>query len=229
MNIAVYEDDRELAGKLEKVIRQYTHFPTIINTADAGELLERTAKAAGPVLCFLDIVLDGETAGFNVAQRIAERNRNDLLVFMTAYPQKIIRNPFFKTKAFSVIFKSNPKLYTEVRETITLAEEVLQSRCLFVQVDKFQTLYIPYSSICYVETVKGTGKLCIHCLDGQYVIRETLSNMLSKLGPEFVRCHHSYIVHKKNVLSHNKSERTITFRNGATCPYSYLMKGGLED
>jgi DNA-binding LytR/AlgR family response regulator len=229
MNIAIYEDDREFAGRLEMLISQYTHFPTVSNTADAAELWEQTDKAAGPVLYFLDIVLADTTLGFEAARRIVERDNGSLIVFLTAYPQKILSNSFFKIKAFNVILKSSPALGDEIKETISLAEQVLQAKCLYIHEDKFQTLYIPYDSICYIEAVKDTKRLCIHCLGGQYLIRGTLKNLHDLLAPSgFVRCHKSILVNKANIRKIDKTSMTITFQNGASCPYSYLMKGGLD-
>lgn len=227
MQIAIFEDDREFAGTLESLIRQHTHYPTSINTADSDALWEKTSRAPGPVLYFLDIVSNGRTSGFDLAQRIAQLQQECLLVFLTAHPFKILGNPFYKTKAFSVILKSNPQLHEEIRATISLAEHALKKRCLFLHAGRYEEFGVPFSSICYLEAVKGTNKVCIHCVDGQYVIRETLSALLERLPPAFVRCHRSIIVNRENIQRRDKSNRLLTFTGGASCPYSFGMRGGL--
>jgi len=230
IRVAVFEDDRDFAAQLECLIRQYTHHPTAINTASIEELTRWIEKTDEPVLYFLDIVSDDKTLGFQIAQQICNQNNGSLIVFLTAYPKKIINNAFFKVKAFTVILKNNPALGDEIMETITLAEQVMQAKCLYIMVDKFQTLYIPYDKICYLETIKSTNKLCIHCNDGQYVIRETLKVMQESLAPlGFARCHKSILVNKANIRKMDKTAMSLTFHNGATCPYSYLMKRNLGD
>ena len=229
MKIAIFEDDREFANNLERLIRQYTHYPTVINTGDIEEMARWIEKTAEPVLYVLDIILGDKTAGFWIADLIEKKNSNSLIIFLTAYPQKINYNPYFKTKAFSVMYKDNPSLDIEIENTISLAEKALQDECLCIHVDKFQTLYIPYENICYIETIKNTNKLCIHCTDGQYVIRETLKSLLEQLSPfGFIRCHKSIIANQVNIRKWDKSTKTLIFHNGATSPYSYLAKWGLD-
>ena len=228
MNICVLEDDRDFALTLEKTIRQYTTFPTAINTASASELLEKASKLAEPALYFLDIILANKSTGFDVARHIAESSDSNLIVFMTAYPQRIVTNAFYKTKAFNVILKSNPSLYQEIEETITLAKQTLKGKCLFVHIDKFQTLYIPYDDIYYIEAEKGTNKLCVHSENGRNIIRGTLKELQKQLEPiGFARCHKSILVNKANIIRQDKSTKMLIFRNGVSCPYSYLMRKNL--
>jgi len=227
--IAIFEDDHGFATRLETLIRHYTHHPTAINTGVAGEITSWINKTTEPVLYLLDIVACGVTIGFQLAQQIAEQQIGSLIVFITAYPKEILYNPIFKTKAFSIILKNTLSLEDEIRKTIDLASQALQSKCLYISIGRFETLYIPYEKICYVEAIKGTNKLCIHCTDGQYVVRETLKNLLEQLAPfGFARCHKSIIVNMANIRKKDKSAMTLTFHNGALCPFSYLMRGNLS-
>jgi len=228
MKIAIFEDDQPFATQLETLIRQYTHHPTAINTGVVDEILNWINKTTEPVLYLLDIMSCGKAMGFQIAQHIAEHQIGSLIVFITAYPKRILFNPFFKTKAFSIILKNAISLEGEVKETIDLAIQAMHSKCVYISIGKFETLYIPHEKICYVEAVKGTNKLCIHCLDGQYVIRETLKNLQEQLAPfGFARCHKSIVVNKANIRKKDKSAMTLTFHNGASCPFSYLMRGSV--
>ena len=229
IRIAVFEDDRPYAAWLERIIRQHTHHPTAINTGAANEIISWIQQASGPILYLLDIVADGEAVGFEIARSITERQDSSLIVFITAHPQQIKYKPLFKTMAFSIILKNAPLLEQEIKETITLAAEALQTNCFYIHIGKHETLYIPHQKICFVEAVKGTNKLCIHCTDGQYVIRETLKNLQEQLMPfGFIRCHKSILVNKANIRKQDRSTRMLTLHNGSTCPYSYLMQGGLN-
>jgi len=230
MKIAVFEDDRKFSKCLERIIRQYTHNPTAINTANTGELSLWIKKTTEPILYFLDIMIENRAFGFEIAQQIYKQNSGSLIVFLTAYPKKIINNAFYKIKAFSIIYKNNPELEDEIEQTIDMAEQKFLGRCLYIFVDRFQTLYIPHESICFVETIKKANKLCVHCIDGQYVVRETLKVLQENLAPfGFVRCHKSFLVNKANIRKVDKSAMSLIFHNGVSCPYSYLMKGNLGD
>ena len=234
MKIAIFEDDRYFAAQLETLIRQYTHRPTAINTGVADEIINWIKKTAEPVLYLLDIMSCGKATGFQIARHISEHQSasggsiGSLVVFITAYPQNILYNPDFKIRAFSIILKSAFSLEREIEETISLATKALRSKSLYIHIGKFESLYIPHEKICYAETIKSTNKLCIHCTDGQYVIRETLKNLLMELTPfGFVRCHKSIVANKANIRKKDKSSMTLTFHNGTSCPFSYLMRGSV--
>ena len=229
MRIAVFEDDIKFALRLENLIRQSTHHPTVINTDSIEEIKRWVSKNFDPVFYLLDIVADDKTAGFQVAQHIVEHQKRSLITFITDYPNSIRYNPIYKTMAFSVILKSNPALESEITTTISLAKQEIIGKCIYIHVSKFECLYIPYSKIYFVEAIKNTNKLCIHSSDGQYVIRNTLKNLQIQLARHgFIRCHKSIIVNKSNIRIQNKTTMTLTFDNGSTCPYSYFMKGGLS-
>ena len=207
-----------------------TNHPTAINTSTPNDIIRWIKKTAEPVLYLLDIVSDSKTTGFQIAQHIDKQQSGSLVIFITAYPQSIQTNPHYKTMAFRVIYKNTPTLEQEIITTITLAEQVFLDKCLYIHCGKYETLYIPYDKICYREAVKGTNKVCIHCTDGQYLIRQTLKALQKQLAPfGFVRCHKSIIANRRNIRKRDKSSRILTFHNGATCPYSYLMRGGLDD
>jgi len=229
MKIAIFEDDHCFATKLETLIRQHTHHPTVINTGVEKEITSWINKTKEPVLYLLDIVACGVTVGFQIAQQIAEQQIGSLIVFITTYPKEILYNPIFKTKAFSIILKNTLSLDDEIKKTIDIASQALHSKCLYIFTGKYETLYIPYEKIYFIEAIKGTNKLCIHCVDGQYVIRKTLKSLLEQLAPfGFVRCHKSIIVNKANIRKKDKSAMLITFHNGVSCPFSYLMRGNLS-
>lgn len=225
MIIAVFEDDLHYAARLETIIRQCTHYPTAINTVDARAITAFADRTPAPALYLLDIVKEECPAGFQIAEHITRLENGSLIVFMTAYPQRMNDNAYFKTKAFSFIYKGNPKLERELCDTIQLAEQALTCRCVLIHAGRFETLYVPYENINYIEAIKGTGKLCIHCKDGQHVIRDTLENMSKLLAPHgFTRCHRSAIINLGNRLRVDKSGMTIHFQNGESCPYSNSMK-----
>ena len=147
MQIAVFEDDLTFATQLETLIRQYTHHPTSINTCVAGEIFNWIKKTVEPALYLLDIMSDGQTTGFQIAQHITEWQSCSLIVFITAYPEKIQFNSIYKTKAFSFIQKNAPMLEREIMETISLAEKAFLAKCLYIHLGKFEDLYIPHEKI----------------------------------------------------------------------------------
>jgi len=226
MKIAIFENDRQFAERLEAVVCHCTHHPAAINTGDADEIIGWFERTAEPVLFLLDIVAGGKTVGFQIARRIFERNNGSLVVFVTANPDRVLYRPTFKAKAFSIILKNPCSWEREIKETIALAKRELRAKSVYIHTGKFETLYIPHETICYIESIKNSNKLRVHCTEGQYVIRETLKSLQEQLAPfGFVRCHKSIIVNVANIRKKDKTAKVLVFHNGASCPYSHLLKG----
>lgn len=75
MKIAVFEDDRKFAASLERLIRQYTHYSTALNTGDIGGIARWIERISEPILYLLDIILDDKTAGLQLADLIEKQQR----------------------------------------------------------------------------------------------------------------------------------------------------------
>lgn len=226
MTIAIFEDNRAHAAKLEQIIRKHTQYPSAINTGEAQGMIAFAKRSPGAMLYLLDIVKEERTDGFRIAEEITALDDGSLIVFLTDYPEKIQYNAYFKTKAFTCIYKENPSLERELWETIRLAEQALSGKCLLIHAGRFETLYLPYEDIFFLEAVKGTGKLCIHSQNGRYIIRATLREMEKTLASHgFVRCHRSVLLNTRQEMRMDSSSKTIFFPGGASCPYS-AARGG---
>ena len=227
MNIAIYEDDYSFAGQLELYISRYTHFPPALNTGRPDALERYLTATIQPTLFFLDIVLEGANLGLTAAARISERKLGDMIVFLTAYRDRIIGNPVYLTISFSVIFKDSLTLYQEVAATIDIARAALAGKCLLRSIGKYENLYIPFDSILFIEHVKGRNKVCIRCADGRYTVCDTLTAIHAQLDGRFVRCHHAYIVNRDKIIKIDKTTKTVYLAGGSSCPYSQTMKRNL--
>lgn len=223
MNIAIYEDSKPFAQRLEKIVQCHTHYPPVINTTHADEMAQYIHTANGAHLYLLDILDEstGLSSGLRLADKITARNNSDLLVFLTAYQNHILGCPPYLTQCFSVIFKDSPTLENEIQQTIFLSQDMLENKCLILRHHgRIESLYIPHSTITYIETV-GNHKVCIHCLEGQHTVNGTLVGLLKRLGNSaFCRCHNSYIVNRDNITRIIKRERKIILVTGECCYYS---------
>jgi two-component system response regulator AgrA len=227
VNIAIFEDDWEFAKKLERVIQAHIDDIVVPGIMRKNELKGYLQQAAQPTLCFLDIMSDGIADGFALAEYINQCDCGHLVVFVTGYPSKIIGNPLYLTKAFSLILKNSLAFEDEVRATIELADNVMKKNSLLIHKGKFDSLYIPLDSIFFIESMKNSDKVCIYCKNGQFIIRSSLTGLLAKLDERFVRCHYSFVVNRQNIIKINKRERTVQFPDNSFCPYSYLKGGSL--
>lgn len=183
-------------------------------------------SARGRVLYILDIVAANKTPGFTVANQIRRQTGSDrhAIVFLTAYAEQIVVNTEYKTIALNCILKHTPHMERELADTIASAQQAFDRTTLFARTGRFEQLAIPHREICFIEAIKGSGKLCIHCIEAQYVIRHTLSAISAELPDSFLRCHKSTILNPANVRKVDRPGRIVHFVGGESCPYSEKRK-----
>lgn len=227
LDIAVFEDDRVFANYMEQIIRSATNHPTAINTDSQNAIYHYLLKSTRPTLYFLDIIIENQPSGFELAERIYENAADSKIVFITKYPEAILGNAPYKVMAYSTILKCNPLLEQEIKDTIHLAQEEVLGNSLYVVHNRYEDLYIPINTICFIEHIISTNKICIHCIDGRYILWDSLKNISKRLPGRFVRCHNSFLVNRDNIRCIDKKTRIITFVDGSQCPYSMMKKGGL--
>ena len=224
MNIVLFEDDREFARKLETIIKRHSRYIRLFSTNCKIELINRAVSINKPALYFIDIMHAEKPEGLSLAVQIMDLSPKSLIVFQTAYPQRILHNPVYKTKAFSFIYKTNCNLENEVKQTIDLAKEALEGKCLAVSLDSSENCYIPYDNICYIEGSEGINKLSIHTLDGnKIVVNNNINAVFANLADHgFARVKKRLIINKLNSDSFYKSFMTQSLENGSV---SDLLKG----
>lgn len=77
------------------------------------------------------------------------------------------------------------------------------------------------------ETSGNIHKVILHGKDRQIEFPGTLKELAGALGGDFVRCHRSFLVNKKNITEVDLKRRILHFANGETCLMSTRMMRGL--
>lgn len=80
-----------------------------------------------------------------------------------------------------------------------------------------QEVRIPFSSICYIETEKGTHMCTIHCHDGVYTLRSSIKELLDRLDHTFCQIRASTIANLSNVRAFDPVLGLLTFSPGISC------------
>jgi PAS domain S-box-containing protein len=114
--ILVVEDDRMVARDLEHTLSDFGY--DVIATVPTGEQAVRTAEQTVPDLILMDIILEGQIDGIEVAEVVRSKFRIPV-VYLTAYPDKCLLNRTKVTEPFGYLVK--PFQETELRCTIEIA------------------------------------------------------------------------------------------------------------
>lgn len=170
----------------------------------------------------LDINLNSNISGIQLAKKIRENNKNIYIIFSTGHLE-------YSLLAYSVkTFDYLPKPITIERLDVTLnrlLEDMKFSNKNFIRIDN--KLVINNSEINYI---KKDGMKLIFCTDSKnYETYNSFNKIESILPDTFVRCHKSYIANTNNISNININKNIITFRNSISCEIGPKYKNGLME
>lgn len=208
---AICDDDRYMSGSLKKSVSNFflDHGIDVIvmQFADGEELL-RSDKHID--ILFLDIRMKN-TDGIETARKLRLSGFKGFLIFITVLKEQVFQA--FEVQAFDYLLK--PLQEERFNKTMCrLLENINNSNGsdLLIRIG-YESRLIPVDDIVFCEVIDR--KIYLHLLSSEVVCYyekiEALENKLSKC---FYRCHRSFLINLKYVVSRKSG--------------SVLMKGGKE-
>lgn len=214
MNIAVVDDEKIIREQLKGLIeKQKAGF-----WADAygtGEELLATKKQYDVI--FLDIQMEGMN-GIETARRLRERNEDAVLIFVTAIREYVFEA--FDVAAFHYLLKPiEENKFMEVFDRAVKEAEKQKEKGqeqLFIKT-KNRNIILNQREILYVEN-RGR-KVEIHTTREVIEIYAAMTELESRLGGSFYRCHRGYLVNMTHITEYGND--SISLNNGESV---YLAK-----
>ena len=171
----------------------------------------------------LDINLNSNISGIDLAQKIRRNNKKVYIIFSTGHLE-------YSLLAYSVkTFDYLPKPITLERLEVTLNRLLddlgNNSTKEFIQLNK-KTI-INEKEINYI---KRDGMKLIFCTsNGDYESYNSFNKIESILPNSFIRCHKSYIVNTENIKNINISKNKINFGKDLFCDIGPKYKNNLME
>ena len=200
MRIAICDDEKQICEFLKEKIGRY-YFSNDINfsiqTFENGEKLLESDLNLIDVL-FLDVEMPGRN-GMKVAKAIREKNKEMIIVFLTAYSEFVFES--FKVDAFRYLVK--PVKNQELNETLAAIQQKFTETEDYLSFQFQNEMYsIKYSDIVYIEGMRD--KIWIYCKGHTYRWRGTLKNLCDQLNDKgFFQVHRSYIINMNKIQKYN--------------------------
>lgn len=196
LRIAVCDDESQICELLQDKIQKYSFEKKrriSIQTFDSGRKVLESDLRHIDVL-FLDVDMPGMN-GLETAKAIRERNKDMIIVFITAYSEFVFES--FKVDAFRYLIK--PLKDKELSETLdAIQEKMTESEDCFNFQFQNETYSIKYSDIIYIEGMRD--KIWFHCKDRTYRWRGTLKHLNRMLEDRgFFQVHRSYIINMNKI------------------------------
>lgn len=236
LRVLIVDDEQPARARLRRLLGQTAGAATLlIDEARDGVEALAMVNAQRPDLIFLDIQMP-ETGGLEVAASLPDPA--PLVVFVTAYDQYAV--PAFDANAIDYLLKPYDlarlqramERVLKQRPQATSPADVptapaapaaahgLPLRQLLVS-ERGVTRIVRIEHIGWIET--ADNYVALHCQGAAPLLRQTLSALLDKLGPGFVRCHRRAAVQLswiERIGTGDKGDGELLLRGGARVPYS---------
>lgn len=227
LNFVLCDDNLNIVQKLKEML-EILFFKNDIDaqvsffTDKPEKVLEYEKENTVDVL-ILDINLNSNISGIDLAQRIRKNNKKVYIIFSTGHLE-------YSLLAYSVkTFDYLPKPITIERLEITLNRLLddlsnnLEKK--FIQLNK-KTI-INENEINYI---KKDGMKLVFCTNsGNYETYNSFSKIENTLPSNFIRCHKSYIANTNNISNINIGNNKISFGNDLFCDIGPKYRNNLME
>ena len=239
LNIFVCEDNDVQRQAIVQIIQntvliEELDMQLVMETGNPYELLDEIRNSQNTGVYFLDIDLNSDMNGMKLAQQIRLFDPRGFIIFITAHSELSFMTFQYRVEAMDFVLKDNPaELKVKIRECLLNAMERYT-----LQTNKTHKVYtietcgrkisVDYDDIFFFETSANIHKVILHAKDRQIEFSGTIKELAATLGGDFVRCHRSFLVNKKNIKELDAKNRIVYFAGGETCLMSTRMMRGLE-
>lgn len=200
-----------------------------IATSDPYTLLTKRKENKNSGLYFLDIDLQSQINGLELAQQLRAIDPRGYIVFITTHSEMLSLTFEYKVEAMDFILKDKPEQIPDrIRHCLRAAQENYsrlqqqKDNIISVKIDNV-IVRLNQNDILFIEPDSTPHRLTIHTSHGVKRIPGTLKELESCLDSRFCRCHNSFLVNVEHVESFDKESRQLVLDNHERCPVSFRM------
>ena len=239
IHIYLCEDDKKQLYRWENIIEKYllmnsTESRLYCSTSKPEELLSMRKRSSTTGLYFLDIDLQSNKNGIELAQEIRKYDPRGYVVFVTTHSEMAVLTFRYKVEAMDFITKDDTDTLPEqICACIQNAERNYQaqldssSRLLSIKVDK-DSLVLDQNDIVAITTSDDSHKITVHTKTGVRQISGSLKEFHATLNSGFCQCNRSTIVNLKHVLKYSRETALLIMDNKETYSVSIRMMGKVQ-
>jgi len=233
LHIIICEDNAKHRARIETVVNKHLlsddfNMDIALSVDNPATLLSfiETHQIRGG-LYFLDIELQSDINGIELAVEIKDRDVSATIVFITTHSEMMHYTFRLKVEAMEYIVKDSPP--EEIERRIIECTDTAYQRFIegkhakskyYIAKVGTQILNILYDDILFFESsTEQRHKLILHKKNGTLAFRGHITGV-SKIGFPFCMCHKSYVVNVNHVKQVDKSNRECEMIDGSIIPIS---------
>ncbi|MGG5358791.1 MULTISPECIES: LytR/AlgR family response regulator transcription factor [unclassified Enterococcus] len=224
-NIYVIEDNFLHQRFIENTIHEFAKdYSLIVRTTPITSPLSfvkqlPTLEIVDTDLFFIDIDLNTQYSGIDIAERIRKTNAVCKVIFITSFVDKGIDIITRNITPFDYIHKTGLDITQTKEQLRSTLKKVFTD--LHTNRDKFLILkneqgsqIFSFADINYIQTVKGNRfSIYLETIDQEYLLNESFSKLKDLSFPQYFLFLKSYILNLKQIKSINRKLGIITFKN----------------
>jgi len=235
-NIIICEDNANQRKEVESIITsEIKNFTCKIalSTSNPHDVVNHIDNSTDSFVYFLDVDLNSDLNGFQLAQLIRTHDPNGYIIFLTGHAELTLLTFQYKVQALDYIVKGDLNLlktkitdcFNAIHNTLNAAKTKINNK-ISIDVGNNVT-FLDFNDILFFETSGKEHKISVHTLSGQIEFYGTLKNIETTVSNDFFKVHRSYLVNTKKIKSIDKRKMVIEMINGEMCYVSLRYLKGL--
>lgn len=235
LNVIICEDNAVQRKEIESIINGISDFhdEIALSTDNPKEVLTYIDNTAESFIYFLDVELNADLNGFELAHLIRTIDTTGYIIFLTAHAELTLLTFQYKVQALDYIIKGNSNILKEkildcfkaVNNCLNISKSKINNK---IPIDIGNNIvFWNFDDILFFETAGKGHKISIHTRSGQSEFYGTLKNIEKNVSSDFYKTHRSYLINTKKIKSINKSSMVVEMINGEICYVSIRYLKGL--
>lgn len=228
IKIFICEDNVEERKRIKNIIKsallmEQFNMKIFISTGDPYEIIEEVKSNPATGLYFLDVDLNAEINGIQLAEQIRKYDPRGFIVFITTHEEMSHLTFLYKVEALDYIYKDN---FQTVPLKIQECMKNVDSKAnhdpepfekTFSAKVSGNIITVKQADIIYFETSSTIHKVVLHTENRRLEFYDKMKNLEKVLGEPFFRCHNSFLINKNHLVEINTRERIAHMSNGDEC------------
>ena len=242
LKVYICEDIEVQRNRMTKIVENMIYIENFdmeieVVTNDPDEILSVVQEIDEVGIYFLDIDLQTDMDGLELAKEIRKYDPRGFIIFVTTHSEMSFMTFVYKLEAMDFILKDEEddeligkrihQCLLDANERYCSAKNKLQDIFSVKINDRIFT--IAYDDIIFFETSDSIHRIILH---GKRRVMEFYGKMREledQLDHRFYRCHRSFIVNTTNIKTIDFQNRVIHMVNGEDCLISSRSMKGLRD
>ena len=181
-------------------------------TTNGNELLAYLKENSADAL-ILDIDLNSELNGLDIARKLRKEHNQSYIIFTTAHLEYVFLA--FKCKTFDFLCK--PVAQERLEETVLRLFDDIKNNSSdksYIRLDNKNTI-INGNEVQYIR--RDGMKIIFHTKSRDYEIYSSFAKIKDYLPDNFIRCHKSFMVNIDNIVRLEPVSNMVYFKNNDFC------------